>query len=361
MIAKNIVIFLIFVITLEVTGINNIWGENIHRRILHHLQRNKYNPNKKPWIHFLNNALDNETMNYILSLEIDKKNCIQTISPIMSKLLGGNYSKKCTLYYNDFSKEAQKKLDAIGNSMIPKLEKIAGEKLSLGNSDFRCVLLRYEGSDANFTMHYDTEPKNCYRTLFLIKKRGNPPPFIYYDKNKKRIEKYLDEGNGIFFQGTKTYHGVGTSNDPNMVRYMIGWQYSTDNNIKDESICSKTRGKTPLQIVGIFLPYIVLTLTASLLLAYITKFKTSQVNIKILLSITFLTFILNRYLPLLTYKIPIGTGLYSGIKALIVITILSFISFGNIAYSLIFLNYLLLTEMFLPRSWVNKKLKEIEH
>ena len=197
-------------------------------------------------------------MEYINSIKTEKHNCSSKVSPTLSKLFVGNYSTKCTLYYNDFTPKQQQHLDQIGLALKPQLEALCGHRLHLGNSDFRCVLIRYEGKDTEFTCHYDTEPPNCYRTLFLVKAEGNLPPFIHYDKSGTPHEKHLELGEGIFFQGTRTYHCVGRTNDPNMKRYMIGWQYSTDNRVTDTTLCNMLRSETKLNIIKTLLPHILL-------------------------------------------------------------------------------------------------------
>lgn len=352
----SILIIIIFFILLDLTKINHLWGENIHRRVLHHLQRGQWDPNKKPWINFINNYLTDDNINYANNINIDKTNCLNNISKNLSNLFGGNYSKKCTLYYNDFPDNIKKELDKIGESMIPKLEKIAGKKLYLGNSNFRCVLLKYEGLNSNFTMHYDTEPKNCYRTLFLIDKEGKPPPFIYYDENKNIINKYLNIGEGIFFKGTKTYHGVGKTDDPNMKRHVIGWQYTTDNSIKDVNLCSKLRDAGFCKASKIFLPYILITLTLSLLLMYFLKDTfsyTQKINLIILTIISF------AILVVIPKKYNLGTGLSLRCNRIFIVLFFNSLFFGNIYYTLMFTNYLLLTEMFLPRDIVAYHLKNV--
>jgi hypothetical protein len=220
----NLVLLFIFI---DISKINHLWNENLHRRALHHQQGIFFNPNKKPWIKFLKTKMNNESIDYINDIKIDKNDSIQTLSPLLSKIFGGNYSKKATLYFNDFDEETQKNLEDIGKAIKPQLEELCGEKLELGNSNFRCVLLRYEGADSEFIPHYDTEPHNCYRTLFLIKKEGNVPPFIHYDEYGNPHKKYLDVGEGLFFKGTRTFHGVGNTGDETMKRYMIGWQYNS--------------------------------------------------------------------------------------------------------------------------------------
>lgn len=358
--AKNIIVLIILFILIDITGLNNLWGENFHRRILHHCQRSQYNPSKKPWINFLYDKLDTNTINFITSINITKNNCLQNVNPILSKLFGGNYSKKCTLYYNDFDKDTQKILDNIGRSMIPELEKLSGKKLYLGESSFRCVLLRYEGVDSQFVSHYDTEPNNCYRTLFLVKKEGNIPPFIYNDENSKKHEVNFNVGDGIFFKGTRTFHGVGVSKDPNMKRYMIGWQYSTDNSLKELSLCSKLRDTSILSSIIELSPHIIILLIVSLSFWYYIKDPFTKKQIKSLILLTLVVSIISYILPNKLYNTNIGTGLSSSLICMFVILMISIASFGNIYYAIVFYNYLLLTEIFLPRSVVGKHLKLVE-
>lgn len=354
---KTIIVLILVFLLLDFTKINNLWGENMHRRILHHLQRGQFNPNKEPWINFLGKTLALDEINYILNIQINKTtNCMATISPYLSKLFGGNYSEKCTIYYNDFELDVKKKLDDIGKSMIPRLEKIAGKKLYLGNSDFRCVLLRYEGKDSQFVCHHDTEPKNCYRTLFLVKKEGKVPPFIHYDKNGTPIETYFEEGEGLLFQGTKTFHCVGKTDDPNMKRYMIGWQYTSDPDVEDVSLCSKLRSAKMIDVFKIFAPNFFITILFGIIFWWFIKDPYTKSQLIILLGITIITCFISLFIPKYLSKTQIGTGMTSTLRTLLVISIISIVSFVNVFYGLLFMNYLLITEMILPRSIVGESL-----
>ena len=349
-------------VIIDLSTINNLWGENFHRRCLHHLQRSQFNPNKKPVIHFLDKKLDKSTIDYALKIKIDEsKNCLQNISSGINKLFGGIYSNKCFLYYNDFDKETQKHLDKIGESMIPYLEKYSGKKLYLGKSDFRCVLLRYEGIESVFLPHYDTEPAVCYRTLFMFHREGNPPPFIYYDENGEKQKKDFNTGEGIFFKGTQTFHGVDKNKDPNMKRYMIGWQYTTDPSKEDLSLCSKLRSKSSGKVIISLLPHVLLTLSISLLIWHLSNDKITYVQRNGLLILTFIVTLLATFLPRKLHKLSIGTGLRLNQTSFLVFMGLALISCGNIYYGLIFYNYIIITEMFLPKSIIGKSLNLVDN
>ena len=336
----------ILFVCIDVLGLNRLWGENFHRRLLHHLQSSFYNPNKKPWIRILADRMPSQYVSYINSIKTEKVNCAAKISPTLSKLFGGNYSKKCTLYYNDFTPEQQHQLDKIGLALKPQLEELCGHTLYLGNSDFRCVLLRYEGKDTEFTCHYDTEPLNCYRTLFLVKEEGTLPPFIHYDENGNPHQKYLELGEGIFFQGTRTYHCVGKTQDPHMKRYMIGWQYSTDNSVKDTTLCNMLRSESKLNIIKTLLPHILLT---CILGALIYRFSPGLTKIQtrgILLS----GIIASTIVLIPPAKKWVGTGIPFSPKVLATCLVICMISWFNPSYGILYYTYLILTEYLLPRN-----------
>lgn len=345
---NRIILLIIFYIFIDVSKINHLWNENFHRRFLHHLQGTFFNPNKRPWIKFVKTKLDSNTIEYLNTIKIDKKDSIQSISPYLSKIFGGNYSKKSTLYFNDFDKETQKELEKIGNLMKPELEKMCGKKLYLGNSDFRCVLLRYEGADSQFTLHYDTEPHNCYRTLFLIKKQGNVPPFVYFDKNEQKYRKFLDVGEGIFFQGTKTYHGVESTGDENMKRYMVGWQYSTDNSIKDKSLCNQFRSASTFKIIKTLLPHILIPIILSLIFFKYVGGDFSENQKKYLVRITLFVILTALIHPFQKNEL-IGTGINFDLKVLITFTLICLFTILPPYYGIVYFNYIILTELFLPR------------
>ena len=352
---ENIFLLILLFVLIDLTKINHLWDENIHRRSLHHLQGIFFNPNKKPWINFLEKKMDSESIKYVNNIKIEKEDSVQTVSPFLSKMFGGNYSKKSTLYFNDFDEETQKKLEQIGNSMIPELEKICGEKLELGNSNFRCVLLRYEGAESEFIPHYDTEPYNCYRTLFLVKKEGNAPPFIHYGENGTPHKKYLDIGEGLFFKGTKTFHGVGNTGDENMKRYMIGWQYSTDNSIKTKSLCNMFRSATSLEILKTVIPHFIILLALSFLFYRFIGGDFDKTQKLYIVIISVITSLIALILPTRTNK-NIGTGIPFGVKTLVMLFIHSLLTIVPPYYGIVFYNYMLVTEMLLPRSWLVDKI-----
>lgn len=151
-----------------------LWGENIFRRVYHHLSNNNYDPRRIPLLHKVSQLTD-EHVAYLQGLTFENKALNITK---LSLLVGGQYSPKGSLYFNNMDKDMQTKMEDMGNSFIPSFETILGIKLRLGDSNFRACILRYEGENAQFAMHYDTEHPDCFRTLMMYEGGGDNPTFL---------------------------------------------------------------------------------------------------------------------------------------------------------------------------------------
>ena len=161
---------LVILIMMDLLKLHTIWNERIERRILHHIQNCNYNVSKTPELYRLKNMISTRHIDYIDSIE-NESDGINTKSQTLSSIFGGQYSTRSSLYFNSFDAETQRYLEEIAMELKPHMEKLCKKKLELGKSDFRCILLRYEGSNSNFAWHYDTESLSCYRTLALVKKK----------------------------------------------------------------------------------------------------------------------------------------------------------------------------------------------
>lgn len=107
-----------------------LWGENIFRRVYHHLSNNNYDPRKVPLLHEIKPLLTDEQVAYLQGLTFQKDTALNTTK--LSLLVGGQYSPRSSIYYNDMDKDMQTKMEDMGNSFIPQFETILGTKLRLG-------------------------------------------------------------------------------------------------------------------------------------------------------------------------------------------------------------------------------------
>jgi hypothetical protein len=238
-----------------------LWGENIFRRVYHHLSHNNFNKYKKLLIHRIDTLLSEDDIKGLKNLNLPDYKSLNT--SILAKY-EGNYSKRSTLYYKDFDEETKDLLLKISDRLKPIFEEQVHEKLEMGDSDFKAMILRYEGNESKFSMHYDAEHPDCYRALILYRGEGIVPPFCY--KNGDELTKVnLKEGDGIIFKGTQTYHGVFPSGDENTVRYMLGFQYKKVGTKERKSLCSELRNEGYYGIFLLFLPYFIYYIPLSFL------------------------------------------------------------------------------------------------
>jgi hypothetical protein len=314
-----------------------IWGENIFRRVLHHLSNNNFNSNKNNLIHRINNLLSFETINQLKTLNLPNYNRLN--NSFFAKY-EGNYSKKSTLYFTDFDKETQNYLLSIGEELKPIFENTLNEKLDMGESDFKAMIIRYEGKESKFSMHYDTENPDCYRSLILYRGEGIVPPFCYTEKDKL-IKVNLQPGDGIIFKGTQTYHGVFPSGDDNTVRYMLGFQYKKKGTKEQKSLCSELRNETYFGIFLLFLPFFIYYIILSILdnkLLNLLKIKNNYSKILCVLSFIFIIIGYN-------YSNSYGTKIVHSFESIIRFYFFILLFTFNPILSFILVGYFIITEM----------------
>lgn len=341
---------LIVLICIDVFGLNMIWNERYDRRLLHHIQNSNYNSRKIPIIYKIKDMLSTSLLAKVVSLKYTDIEGLNTQSKWLSRLFGGQYSKRSSLYYHSFDKPTQTELEAIALSIKPNLEEICGEKLELAHSDFRCTLLCYEGTESNVDWHYDNEPYNCYRTLCLVKSEGTISPFLYKDTLGKVQPIHLSLGDGILFKGTQAHHKVEPSGDPNTVRWMLGFQYfSGKYPEKARSLCSELRGANIRKCIKLFVPKMMLLAVA----VQGSNLIFPEVIISMNNYIISTSGIIASSYILPKYTTTIGTGIistnYSIFSYLFIMNLHYFSPFISIGH----LSYLLLTEMVFPSSMVS--------
>jgi len=235
-----------------------LWNENVFRRVYHHLSNNNYTPRKKPLLHECTGLLTEDQLQYLQTVDLDNGRSDTALNTNkMAIALGNNYSPRDTLYFNNLDPSIQAKLEDIGNSLIPVFSKLLHTDLRLADSNFRAIILRYEGANAQFGFHYDTEHPDCFRALILYDGRSTIPPFCYRDATGTLCKLRFKVNDGIIFRGTSTHHGVEPSHDPNTKRYLVGFQYIKQNSssVEAPSLCNQLRGSSILRIARVFLPY----------------------------------------------------------------------------------------------------------
>ncbi|CAD7938715.1 unnamed protein product [Amoebophrya sp. A120] len=253
-------LFLLCII--DALGMNRLWGERVHRRCLHHVEKNVLNPSRQPFLRKLRQF--QPVQKYLAALQkLDLSYGDRAAGggnrwSIISRLSVAQYSPRATIYYDAMNVETKELVDAIGAEVAHELENHIGEKIFLSpkTSSFRACILRYEGEASEFPWHYDTEHPSCYRALFLFHKEGNISPLQYYDSNQELQTYHQEVSDGWIFKGTSTLHRVPRNDDPSSKRYMLGFQFAPEPSLIDShiSICSTLRQATPAKILWEFAP-----------------------------------------------------------------------------------------------------------
>ena len=342
-------ILILLVILVDIFNLNQLWRENYIRRVLHHLQRSLYNQNKIPEI-YLNQKLEKKDIIFLENLKYKKKEKLaNTKYPFLSDFVTGIYTKKPNIFYDDFDYNTKKRLKNIGLSLIPKFEKLINKKLYLDKNV--CFILRYEGENAHFNWHYDNEHKSCYRALFLIKKKGKIPDFMYKDINGKIQYIKYNLGEGILLKGKFTHHCVNKSNNKNTLRYVISFQYTTNPNHYHKSICSELSNTTIFQTIKILLPNVIIYWIITIIcLLYFNQFVL-KIDIQYLIILGIIFYI---YLSKYSNKTPMGYGNKININLIFLLKFITFILLNIISpnEAIVIGFYILLTESIFPKKYL---------
>lgn len=229
-----------------------LWGENIFRRLSNHLINNHSSRKKEPLLYGPMTLLDADTLKELQALDLPDPPAINTT--ILGKW-EGHYSTKSTLYYNDLSPELQRRMMELATQLMPTFEALVHSPLEIGDSNFKATILRYEGPATKFDMHYDTEHPDSFRCLIVYRGSGKVPPFCFERNGLQTI--HMGEGDGVFFRGSTTYHGVFPTHHADTIRYVVGFQYQKKGTLQPKTLNSELRGKSVFEIVRLFMPYVV--------------------------------------------------------------------------------------------------------
>ena len=225
-------IAILILVLIDILKINTFKGKRFDRNILYLLKNDSYDYNKIPEFYLNQKLHDDDLMTLQLIDEVEVLESKKVDKPFFNKK---SYLDN-KIYLNQFSINNQKKLLNIANKLIPRFEKLINKKLYLSKEKHKCSIIKTKGLNINSNCHYDQEHESCYTALFLFKKEGNIPDFIIIDKNiKKKVIKF-ELGDGVFYNGSNTYHCLDKSIDPECVMYFMSFKYTTNNNYNYNSI-----------------------------------------------------------------------------------------------------------------------------
>lgn len=348
-------------------------GETYDRRFLHHFQRSIFsksrNQNNKLFGPFFQDAngypvqmssrqlwsVNNIMNEYELKENKTKNIKAESGHYVLSTLARSSlYSNKSSIYIDEFDEKDVKTLEDIGNSMIPTFKKLIGKDLKLTHSRNRIFVIRYVGKSANFDWHYDGEDDSCYLALFMFRSRDPVPPLMYRDEDYNLHTKNFKLREGFLFNDKRIYHSVGKTDNDSTIRYMLSFQYTTDEcaNRQHKSLCSQLGFFSLKEFSLLFRNIAIFWLTS--LCVYMISNKTHYISINLYY---FVMFVMLSYIVLVKFpeQMPLSIGTKVNSDRYIITQYIVFMM-AHVIYpieSIIYAFYILHTEAFGPSSWVD--------
>jgi hypothetical protein len=334
------VLYLVLLLIVDFSKVQDLYGENYVRRIIHMFNRLDYTSYKNfldPYVIKLQNFIDADLLKQLDTISINPNKDV----PWLTRKNTGTHM------YANMTDDEKQIMDKATDIIRTKCEKILNKKLyDLPGNINR--FYSYYGNNSHHLWHVDPENKDSiYNVILCIKRSGEISPFQYKDEENKVHTIHTEINDGIFFRGGTTIHQVPPNDDPNSFRKVLALSFTIDPNYNtNTSLCTFLEGghkhfNVIMLLVAIFI--------INYIVSYIAKVdKISYIFIGIVVTICIL---LSRYMPEY-FDIGLGTGrptsIFSNIKLYMIFILINL----SVKRGALYLSYFILTELFFPRSWV---------
>lgn len=333
-------IYIVLLLIIDLLGIQNLYGENTLRRLIHMFNRLDYISYYNfldPYAVKLNNFVDNDLIQELDSIQTNNTKDF----PWLTRKNTGTHM------YSKMTDEEKKILEKTTEIVKQKCEKILNKKLyNLPDNNNR--FYSYYGKNSHHLWHVDPENKNTiYNVILCIHRSGEISPFQYKDKNNVINTIHTNEGDGILFRGGTTIHQVPPNNDENSFRKVLALSFTTDANYNTNStLCTYVEGGNKY----INIAYLVLL---SFIINYICSFiaNVDSISYIFIFGLVITTLLLSRFLPFYL-DIGLGTGRATSILSNIKLYILFIILNLSIKRGSLYLTYFILSDLFFPKPYV---------
>lgn len=341
----NILIYLILLFLVDYSGVNNLYGQSLFRRVINMYRRTdplSYKSKINPYCEKYEKILSKYDIKELQSIRIpDKKD-----TPWFSRK--NTITHQCCENFNE--REIQIIKD-ISKKIKEKYENKIGKKLYYLQPN-NATIYRYKGKKSHHLWHVD--PKNIteiYNIIVCIKKIGNISPLQCKYSNGKEHSIYFEEGDSALFNGGTTVHQVPPNNDPNSERTVLSIAFTSNKEISknvhsSDNLCTYIEGGNNYKnLIKIVIEFFIL----NFILSKISKIE--DVNYKDISILFLFTNILVKYLPLYC-DIGLGSGRSSSMIHNFVLLFVSIIMTFSIKGGTIFIIYFMLSDVFFSRNWV---------
>jgi hypothetical protein len=335
-----IFIYILLLLIIDLSQIQNLYGENFIRRCIHMFNRRDYISYQKfldPYAIGFKNIISQTEIDYLNSIETNQAKDFPWFS---RKNTGTNM-------YANMNDNEKIILDETTEEVRKKCEKLLNQKLyNLPENNNR--FYSYYGNNSHHLWHVDPEnKKSIYNVIICVKRVGEISPFQYKDINNVEHTIHLNEGDGIFFRGGTTIHQVPPNNDENSFRKVLALSFTTDPTYNTKkSLCTFIEGGNKY-INVLFL------IAAMIIINYICSYiaNVDKISYTLITFIVIVSLLLSRFMPIY-FDIGLGTGratsLFSNIQLYIIFIVLNF----SLKRGALLLSYYILSDLLFPRSYV---------
>tara|TARA_B100000927_G_scaffold291042_1_gene291654 strand:+ start:1131 stop:2228 length:1098 start_codon:yes stop_codon:yes gene_type:complete len=341
----SVVIYFVLLFCIDVTGIMDLYGQNVIRRIVNmyrRIDKFTYEKKLKPFCIKYDKVLNDMEVAQLQSIKVPEKNDTAW------------FTRKYTTTHqccDNYTEEESKIIKEISEKIKKRYEKKIGKQLYYLGSN-KATIYRYHGNYSQHLWHVD--PQNLseiYNIIICIKRIGNISPLQCKNDDGEAYSIHFKEGDAALFNGGTTIHQVPPNNDANSERTVLSIAFTSNEEIGNSTNMSNNMcthiegGNNYLNIIKIVL----LIFFLNLLLSHISGINVLS-YITIFLLFTFFVLIV-KYIPYY-FDIGLGSGrsssIYHNFILLVVFIILTF----SIKGGTIFLSYFILSDVFFPRYWV---------
>jgi len=344
---KTTIYYLCFAFVLEQTQIFNVYGTNLIRRSFNFMRRKdelSYSHNLKPFAVNEKNFLNEQDIKSLKEIKVPNK----------KDMTGGGRNNTTTYIYKNMNEKEQSIIRDIQNKAKERYENVIGKKLYNWPEE-TSNLYTYYGGNAYHDWHAD--PQNVdyiYNLIVCVDKVGNISPFQYKDNDNTVHSYYTNECDAILFNGGTTMHQIPPSNDPESKRTVLSMSFTSikpdeipNKGFNSKNLCTWLEGGN--NYFNLFTMWALIFFT-NLFISYSTG--SGNINIKFVLILYTVVIFIFKYVPLY-FNIGLGSG-RPGSLTYSIYPLLLFFLVGTLSVrgSILLFSYLILTDVFLPRSWM---------
>tara|TARA_Y200000002_G_scaffold380122_1_gene390892 strand:- start:1227 stop:2309 length:1083 start_codon:yes stop_codon:yes gene_type:complete len=343
-IKKNVIfsisIYFIILFVVDYSGLMDLYGENISRRMFNMYKRTdplSYSKILNPYCIKYNKILTLSEIKLLQSINIPQQNDITTLTR------KNTITHQCCDDYTDNERK-------IISKIRQKVKKIYEKKINkkLYNTNQNPTIYKYKGSRSQHLWHVDPfNSETIYNVIICFKKKGSISPLQCKDISGNPYSIHFEEGDAAFFRGGTTVHQVPPNNDLNSERIVLSIGFTTNKNIiKGNNLCIFTDGGNNFKnIIKILIAIFIL----NQILLKISGIE--NISYSYIISLFVLNLILIRIIPLFN-NWKLGTGRPVSIHHNLILLIFTVITSFSFKGGLLFLTYFMFSDVFFPRNWV---------